>query len=668
MGQASEFSSYLQTSRRPSSAAQQASRPATASGHGTTASDSQQSKKDKGAAALELWNKWAQDALGPLSSDPTDSELKQKSKRLQGVIRQSERLSASVSRRISSMAEVRAEINVLSESSSAVALTLPTKSARKTVIASRSSARSSMNDFVRAEGRREAAVKEPQPSDSPRGSCYGGKSGALGQVAADRPQTAPATGPVSSRDLVQITMERDSLRTSFRAAQMETAIQLDEKAELLATIDLLRAKLHAQVIDRLEFLENDKLGSYNQLLESQSEITRLEKALRDAKQAQATREQEKENDFQAKMSKLQKRLVEARSEVETLGMELRATQARQESSQTLSNSVINLYNKMHDNSEVMKQRPVSKDDLPVTEPLHMVQCIYELMRMHSVTATGMMLHDLSQVCNRIWATHFNERSTIKGDIFATVLALEEAAGIIVKRISRLEGRLRESNANVKRLSEEKGKMERTANALRTEHDRRDQLTRQSVRTVKQRTPLPGAKCPTCHEVVGVPHRGEAERASTASAAGMSKGRTEGGQPPVRPTTADAAPGRPATPPSRPVTPITRPSTAKTQAGAGATPRGAALRGSAGMSRSVGAPSGGPRGAHWEAIDRAGATGSIDFSSEASAMLESSASWAESSPARRASVAAPGALAAKMSSVFLEVDAASAAKMAKKLQL
>lgn len=36
----------------------------------------------------------------------------------------------------------------------------------------------------------------------------------------------------------------------------------------------------------------------------------------------------------------------------------------------------------------MKQRPVSKDDLPVTEPLHMVQCIYELMRMHSVTATG----------------------------------------------------------------------------------------------------------------------------------------------------------------------------------------------------------------------------------------------------------------------------------------
>jgi hypothetical protein len=52
------------------------------------------------------------------------------------------------------------------------------------------------------------------------------------------------------------------------------------------------------------------------------------------------------------MAKLQKQLTEARSEVESLGMELRTTQARQESSQALSNSVMNLWNKMHDNSEV----------------------------------------------------------------------------------------------------------------------------------------------------------------------------------------------------------------------------------------------------------------------------------------------------------------------------
>jgi hypothetical protein len=127
---------------------------------------------------------------------------------------------------------------------------------------------------------------------------------------------------------------------------------------------------------------------------------------------------------------------------------------------------------------------MSADDLPVTDPLHMVQCIYELMRMHSVTATGgpplplpfpdrppsksrrvsnndncciylnceklkysrfleaprnepsrcelsvtvlleysqtelsfsagMLLRDLSQVCNRIWAQHFSDRQIIKG--------------------------------------------------------------------------------------------------------------------------------------------------------------------------------------------------------------------------------------------------------------
>eukprot|EP00951_Prasinocladus_malaysianus_P027914 scaffold252408_cov14-Prasinocladus_malaysianus.AAC.1 len=54
------------------------------------------------------------------------------------------------------------------------------------------------------------------------------------------------------------------------------------------------------------------------------------------------------------MSKLQKQLQESRSEVETLGMELRASAVRQEVSQRLSNSVINLWNKMHDNSEVRR--------------------------------------------------------------------------------------------------------------------------------------------------------------------------------------------------------------------------------------------------------------------------------------------------------------------------
>ena len=36
----------------------------------------------------------------------------------------------------------------------------------------------------------------------------------------------------------------------------------------------------------------------------------------------------------------------------------------------------------------MKQKPMGSDDIPVREPLHMVQCIYELMTMHSTVATG----------------------------------------------------------------------------------------------------------------------------------------------------------------------------------------------------------------------------------------------------------------------------------------
>ena len=31
---------------------------------------------------------------------------------------------------------------------------------------------------------------------------------------------------------------------------------------------------------------------------------------------------------------------------------------------------------------------MGSDDIPVKEPLHMVQCVYELMTMHSTVATG----------------------------------------------------------------------------------------------------------------------------------------------------------------------------------------------------------------------------------------------------------------------------------------
>ena len=56
--------------------------------------------------------------------------------------------------------------------------------------------------------------------------------------------------------------------------------------------------------------------------------------------------------FSAQVSKVQRQLSEARSEVENLGMELRSNVLRLETGQRLSNAVINLWNKMHDNSEV----------------------------------------------------------------------------------------------------------------------------------------------------------------------------------------------------------------------------------------------------------------------------------------------------------------------------
>jgi len=359
-------------------------------------------------------------------------------------------------------------------------------------------------------------------------------------------------------------------------------------------------------------------------------------------------------------------------------MELRTTQARQESSQALSNSVMNLWNKMHDNSEVMKQRPMSADDLPVTDPLHMVQCIYELMRMHSVTATGMLLRDLSQVCNRIWAQHFSDRQIIKGDIFNVVLALEDMANIMVKKIGRLTGQLNNAQESGRLLSEEKAKLERRTNSLQSDHDRRNQLTRQSIRIVNPRTPLPGTRCSTCNELVGMGQRNSATGGSTFSPQRASSGaealsaRTEhhrnlnsGTALSSRPATADSGSAAPAG--GALSRGSTRPSTAQTRDGDtrnSPNSRGGGRKGASAISTSSA-----PRGAHWEVFGKAGTSGSIDFSSATTPALESGPSWSD----ERRNLGAgetPGGLAggAQLGSVRIEVDKAQAAKIARKLQL
>ena len=58
------------------------------------------------------------------------------------------------------------------------------------------------------------------------------------------------------------------------------------------------------MIDRLEFLENDKLSTYDQLLEAQSEIRRLEKQLREHKKSKEAHEQAMENEHHAKVCAL----------------------------------------------------------------------------------------------------------------------------------------------------------------------------------------------------------------------------------------------------------------------------------------------------------------------------------------------------------------------------
>lgn len=95
-----------------------------------------------------------------------------------------------------------------------------------------------MNQLMKDEGRAEAARRSSAAkSDSMSPPCS-----PSGSPRKEARRQSP------SRDRQAREWELESMRSSIRAAERETADQIGEKEELLATVDILRAKLHAQVM------------------------------------------------------------------------------------------------------------------------------------------------------------------------------------------------------------------------------------------------------------------------------------------------------------------------------------------------------------------------------------------------------------------------------------
>ena len=110
-----------------------------------------------------------------------------------------------------------------------------------------------MNDFLQHEGKMEASMRPATADVQSTSSDPSLISSMPGSPTRTRSLSRTPRSMTKALAIVDTTStipawERESMSASIRAAERETAEQMGEKEELLATVDLLRAKLHAQVI------------------------------------------------------------------------------------------------------------------------------------------------------------------------------------------------------------------------------------------------------------------------------------------------------------------------------------------------------------------------------------------------------------------------------------
>jgi hypothetical protein len=72
-------------------------------------SERTESRQERAQAALQLWNKWATDALGPMSSEPSPEDLSKRNKRVQRLERECAALAAQAQHRLELSAAIRSQ-------------------------------------------------------------------------------------------------------------------------------------------------------------------------------------------------------------------------------------------------------------------------------------------------------------------------------------------------------------------------------------------------------------------------------------------------------------------------------------------------------------------------------------------------------------------------------
>ncbi|KAG2444709.1 hypothetical protein HXX76_001453 [Chlamydomonas incerta] len=422
-------------------------------------------------------------------------------------------------------------------------------------------------------------------------------------------------------DYLALRQEVEAVSERLAATQAALEVQSDTEAQLREAIDLMRARLHSsgvreveaqrrlaqhskleplfdrlaecftfsnpeEVVARLEFLEDDKLGTFDQLLRTQEEVTRLQQRLAEVQKAGETVATRLTTEHLQGSARLQGQNEELRQELESMeGLVHRLTN-RQAQLVALQTAVLHLWGKLSDDAQfaaafggsgaadtaraasptspnprgrgaTSPSRASAKsparggaggsvtsgltgsaggyhDDaasiasggagIALSDPLSMLAMIEEFVTAKSDKLAIKHFTEIQRVANHVWHQHFRNREDIRGKVVPTFEQLSKIADKMADKVRNVQEQAGRSQDAEKQLMKQLKRLQQQKRQLEGELARRDDLVKSLMGVPRRERPA------SATAELGRIMRHDATSASLASpsqAAGLGYGMSTG---------------------------------------------------------------------------------------------------------------------------------------------
>ncbi|GIL81950.1 hypothetical protein Vretimale_1514 [Volvox reticuliferus] len=358
--------------------------------------------------------------------------------------------------------------------------------------------------------------------------------------------------------------EMESVSERLAATQAALEVQADTEAQLREAVDLLRARLHSsglrevdaqrrlaqhskleplfdrlaecftfsspeEVVARLEFLEDDKLGTFDQLLRTQEEVTRLQQRLAEAQKAGEMVATRLTTEHLQGSARLQEQNEELRQELESMENLVHRLTARQAQLVALQTAVLQLWGKLSEDPQFAEafaagsggagmaatRRAASTgrtnpgnvstnggvedalgtaggNSIQPEDPLSMLHMIEEFVTAKSNKLAIRHFTDIQRVANHVWQQHFRNRADIRGRVVPTFEQLSKMADRMAGRVRSVQDQAGRSQDAEKTLMKEVKRLQQQKRVLEAALARRDEQFKNIMGVPRRERPASAA--------------------------------------------------------------------------------------------------------------------------------------------------------------------------------